>query len=125
MQIPCIMLESAAWCSRLQLKTVMLALLFIAGIPPGKASTDEFPQNNQQAETTQVAFVVLSSTTREPVIGATVRCDKAVMGAATDAQGKCTLQLKERPGGGFLHRLQESFKANRRYARQTRRDSDD
>lgn len=94
MQIPCIMLESAAWCSRLQLKTVMLALLFIAGIPPGKASTDEFPQNNQQAETTQVAFVVLSSTTREPVIGATVRCDKAVMGAATDAQGKCTLQLK-------------------------------
>ena len=40
-----------------------------------------------------VSFVVLSESTREPIVGAAVRCAEAVSPAATDASGRCTLQL--------------------------------
>ena len=81
---------------RQSLLGLSLGLSLIALSSPVKAhATEELPSTAAEiAQQDQITFVILDAATREPIIGAVVRCVGATTPAMTDKNGRCTLRFK-------------------------------
>jgi len=81
---------------RQSLLGLSLGLSLIALSSPVKAhATEELPSTAaEKAQQDQITFVILDAATREPIIGAVVRCVGATTPAMTDKNGRCTLRFK-------------------------------
>ncbi len=81
---------------RQSLLGLSLGLSLIALSSPVEAHvTEELPSTAaEKAQQDQITFVILDAATREPIIGAVVRCVGATTPAMTDKNGRCTLRFK-------------------------------
>ena len=81
---------------RQSLLGLSLGLSLIALSSPVEAhATEELPSTAaEKAQQDQITFVILDAATREPIIGAVVRCVGATTPAMTDKNGRCTLRFK-------------------------------
>ena len=84
------------WTRIYGLSGLLLALPLLCPLPlaadPGTASYLE-----TKAEQHQLSFIIRSERTREPIIGAIVRCSGALSPNSTDMQGQCTLRFRSLP----------------------------
>ena len=71
----------------------VLSLLFLFACRMWATDCNEHRMTNKDSDT-HITFVILSEKTREPIIGATVRCEGAITPVVTDMNGRCIIIFK-------------------------------